>query len=263
MGNILSGKAVLNVGAARSIGAAEARLFASEGASVLVADILDDRGSQLVEEINAAGGKARYIHLDARKEADWTRAVDELLNWCGTIDVLVNNVGINDRNTIMSTTLADWNAIFETNSTSMFLGIKAVVPAMKKAGKGSIINIGSTSSVTGTPFAAYSSSKWAMRGLGKIAAMEFAADGIRVNTLCPGFILTEFNEKQPYVEALRQSVPMRRAGSADEVAHLALYFASDASSYVTGQDVVIDGALSMPSYVLSGFAGKVAATGNA
>lgn len=256
MSKVLAGKAVLNVGGARSIGAAEARLFASEGASVLVADILDERGKQLVEEIVASGGDARYIRLDARREKDWDRAVAELLAWRGTIDVLVNNVGINDRNDIMSTSLEDWNNTFETNSTSMFLGIKAVVPTMRKARRGSIINIGSTSSVTGTPFAAYCASKWAMRGIGKVAAREFAADGIRVNTLCPGFILNEFNETQPYVDALRDSVPMKRAGSSDEVAHLALYFASDVSSYVTGQDVVIDGALSMPSYVLSTFAAK-------
>ncbi|WP_167481137.1 SDR family NAD(P)-dependent oxidoreductase [Acidovorax cavernicola] len=256
MGKVLQDKAVLNVGAARSIGAAEAKLFAAEGAYVLVADILDERGQQLVDEINANGGNARYIHLDARRESDWQVAVSELVAWRGTVDVLVNNVGTNDRNDIMSTSLADWNSTFETNSTTMFLGIRAVVPTMRKAKRGSIINIGSTSSVTGTPFAAYCSSKWAMRGIGKVAAREFAADGIRVNTLCPGFILNEFNETQPYVNALRDSVPMKRSGTSEEVAHLALYFASDVSSYVTGQDVVIDGALSMPSYVLSSFAAK-------
>ncbi|RIX83197.1 SDR family oxidoreductase [Acidovorax cavernicola] len=256
VGKVLQDKAVLNVGAARSIGAAEAKLFAAEGAYVLVADILDERGQQLVDEINANGGNARYIHLDARRESDWQVAVSELVAWRGTVDVLVNNVGTNDRNDIMSTSLADWNSTFETNSTTMFLGIRAVVPTMRKAKRGSIINIGSTSSVTGTPFAAYCSSKWAMRGIGKVAAREFAADGIRVNTLCPGFILNEFNETQPYVNALRDSVPMKRSGTSEEVAHLALYFASDVSSYVTGQDVVIDGALSMPSYVLSSFAAK-------
>ncbi|WP_175777271.1 SDR family NAD(P)-dependent oxidoreductase [Burkholderia anthina] len=252
----LEGKIVLNVGGARGIGAAESKLFAKEGAKVFVGDILDERGHELVKKIAEDGGNAQYVRLDARREEDWARAVEFIESSCGKLDVLVNNVGINDRNAIMGTSLADWNNTMETNATTMFLGIRAVVPLMRKNKGGSIINIGSTSSVTGTPFAAYSSSKWAMRGLGKIAAREFAADGIRVNTVCPGFILNEFNEGQPYIEALRQSVPMGRSGSSDEVAHLSLYLASDEASYVTGQDIVIDGALSMPSYVLSGFAGK-------
>ncbi|WP_025597346.1 SDR family NAD(P)-dependent oxidoreductase [Burkholderia sp. WSM2230] len=252
----LEEKIVLNVGGARGIGAAESRLFASEGASVLIGDILDERGETLAKEIREQGGDATYIHLDARREEDWAKAIAQLESVKGRIDVLINNVGINDRNKIMTTSLADWNNTIETNATTMFLGIRAVVPLMRKNGGGSIINIGSTSSVTGTPFAAYSSSKWAMRGLGKIAAREFAADRIRVNTVCPGFILNEFNETQPYVEALRQSVPMGRSGSSEEVAHLSLYLASDEAAYVTGQDIVIDGALSMPSYVLSQFAGK-------
>jgi 3alpha(or 20beta)-hydroxysteroid dehydrogenase len=176
-----------------------------------------------------------------------------MLDWTGTIDVLVNNVGTNDRNSIMTTDLATWNDTFRTNATTMFLGIKADAPTMKKAWRGSIVNIGSTSSVTGTPYAAYSSSKWAMRGLGKIAALEFAEFGIRVNTVCPGLIINEFNEGQPYIEALKQSVPMKRSGSSEEVAHLSLYLASDVSGYVTGQDIVLDGALSMPTYVLSKF----------
>ena len=252
----LDRKVVLDVGAARGIGAAEARLFAAEGASMLIADILDERGEALAKEIANNGGDVRYLHLDARREDDWARAVEKLVSWKDTIDVLVNNVGINDRNSIMTTPLATWRDTMETNATSMFLGIRAVVPIMRKAGGGSIVNIGSTSSVTGTPFASYCASKWALRGLGKVAAREFAADRIRVNTVCPGFILTEFNADQPYINALRNSVPMGREGSADEVAQLVLYFASDASAYVTGQDVVIDGALSMPSYVLSEFAGK-------
>lgn len=252
----LDGKAILNVGGARSIGAAESRLLAQEGASVLIADLLEDRGKQLAEELCEEGLDVRFVHMDARREADWEAAVNQLVDWRGTIDVLVNNVGTNDRNNIMGTSLEVWNDTFETNSTTMFLGIKSVVPVMRKAGKGSIINIGSTSSVTGTPFAAYSSSKWAMRGLGKIAALEFAADNIRVNTVCPGLIINEFNQDQPYIEALKASVPMKRAGTSEEVAHLTLYFASDVSSYVTGQDVVLDGALSMPTYVLSSFASK-------
>ncbi|MGF6413526.1 SDR family NAD(P)-dependent oxidoreductase [Paraburkholderia sp. MM5482-R1] len=252
----LQGKIVLNVGGARGIGAAESKLFASEGAIVFIADILDERGEALARSIVEEGGEAHYFHLDARREEDWTQAISHIDVAKGKLDVLVNNVGINDRNSIMATTLADWNNTLETNATTMFLGIRSVVPLMRRAGGGSIINIGSTSSVTGTPYAAYSSSKWAMRGLGKIAAREFVGDKIRVNTVCPGFIQNEFNEGQPYLEALRESVPMGRAGSSDEVAHLSLYLASDEAAYVTGQDIVIDGALSMPTYVLSTFAGK-------
>ncbi len=252
----LEGKIALNVGGARGIGAAESKLFASEGAFVFVADILDDRGEELVRQIVESGGEARYLHLDARRENDWISAIRTIEESKQKLNILVNNVGINDRNSIMGTSLADWSNTMESNATTMFLGIRSVVPLMRKSGGGSIINIGSTSSVTGTPYAAYSSSKWAMRGLGKIAAREFVAEGIRVNTVCPGFILNEFNEGQPYVEALRKSVPMGRAGSSDEVAHLSLYLASDEAAYVTGQDIVIDGALSMPTYVLSTFAGK-------
>jgi 3alpha(or 20beta)-hydroxysteroid dehydrogenase len=252
----LQGKIVLNVGGARGIGAAESTLFAKEGATVFIADILDERGEALARSIVEAGGHAQYLHLDARSEEDWLKAVGHIDAANGKLDVLVNNVGINDRNSIMATTLADWNNTFETNATTMFLGIRSVVPLMRCAGGGSIINIGSTSSVTGTPYAAYSSSKWAMRGLGKIAAREFVAEKIRVNTVCPGFIQNEFNEGQPYLEALRKSVPLGRAGSSDEVAHLSLYLATDEAAYVTGQDIVIDGALSMPTYVLSTYAGK-------
>jgi NAD(P)-dependent dehydrogenase (short-subunit alcohol dehydrogenase family) len=249
----LDGKSVLNVGGARGIGAAESRLFAREGATVLICDLLEDRGQKLAEELVSEGLKVRFMRMDAREEESWDAAVLTMLDWTGTIDVLVNNVGTNDRNSIMTTDLATWNDTFRTNATTMFLGIKAVAPTMKKAWRGSIVNIGSTSSVTGTPYAAYSSSKWAMRGLGKIAALEFAEFGIRVNTVCPGLIINEFNEGQPYIEALKQSVPMKRSGSSEEVAHLSLYLASDVSGYVTGQDIVLDGALSMPTYVLSKF----------
>ncbi|QGZ65290.1 SDR family NAD(P)-dependent oxidoreductase [Paraburkholderia acidisoli] len=256
MSKRLQGKIVLNVGGARGIGAAESKLFAQEGATVFIADLLDDRGEALARSIREAGGDAQYLHLDARREEDWAKAIGHIDAAQGKLDVLVNNVGTNDRNSIMATTLADWNNTLETNATTMFLGIRSVVPLMRKAGGGSIINIGSTSSVTGTPYAAYSSSKWAMRGLGKIAAREFVGEKIRVNTVCPGFIENEFNAGQPYLEALRKSVPLGRAGSSDEVAHLSLYLATDEAAYVTGQDIVIDGALSMPSYVLSTYAGK-------
>ena len=256
MSGILEGKGALIVGGARgrSMGAAEARRFAEEGAAVIVADLLDERGEELVAEIVASGGKARYRHLDATNEEDWHATVAALEEWNGTVDILVNNVGISDRQAIMNTPLADWTKTLNVNATSMFLGVKSVVPAMRRAGGGSIVNIGSNSSVTGTPFAAYCASKWAVRGLGKVAALEFAGDGIRVNTLCPGFILTELNEGQPFIDALARSVPLGRAGTTVEIADLALYLASDASRYITGQDIVIDGGLSMPRYVLDDFA---------
>lgn len=253
----LEGKTVLDVGGARSgsMGAAEARLFVNEGASVVVADVRDDRGLELVEELNHGRSTevARYVHLDATDEDDWIRAVDAAVDWRGTIDVLVNNVGINDRSSIMTTTLETWRQVLDVNATSMFLGMRATAPVMKQAKTGSIINIASNSGTTGTPFAAYTASKWAIVGLSKTAAMEFASDGIRVNTVCPGLIRTEMNDGTQFFDALARTVPLGHAGLPEDIAEAVLYLASDRSRYVTGQDLGVDGGLPLPNYVLRDF----------
>jgi 3alpha(or 20beta)-hydroxysteroid dehydrogenase len=237
----LTGKVALVTGAARGIGAAIARLFAAEGAAVLIADILDERGKALAADIAAGGVEADYLRLDVSQEADWTDAVAAVTERHGRIDVLVNNAGINDRLGIMSSTVESWRRLMAVNLDGMLYGMRAVAPVMRDSGGGSIVNMASAAGLTGTGFAAYSSSKWAIRGLTRCAALEFAPWRIRVNAICPGLVVTELNQDQPYVETATKANPLGRAGTVEDMAQLALFLASDASAYVTGQDHVIDG----------------------
>jgi NAD(P)-dependent dehydrogenase (short-subunit alcohol dehydrogenase family) len=237
----LAGKTALVTGAARGIGAGIASLFAAEGAAVVIADILDQRGEALAADIATAGGKAVYLHLDVTSQADWARAVDNAIERFGRIDILVNNAGINDRLSIIGTSIASWRQVMAVNLDGMLFGLRAVAPVMRDGGGGSVVNMASAAGLTGTGFAAYSASKWAIRGLTRCAALEFAPWRIRVNAICPGLVLTELNEGQPYLEPVARANPLGRAGTVDDIARLALFLASDASAYMTGQDHVIDG----------------------
>ena len=243
----LAGKVALISGGARGQGAAETRLFIREGASVVFGDVLDDEGKKVEAEIRTAGGQATYVHLDVTREADWRAAVATAVERYGKLTVLVNNAGILLRARIEDTSEADWDRIMAVNVKGVFLGTKCAIPAMRKAGGGSIVNISSTAGLVGSPqgTAAYTATKGAVRLFTKSTAIQHARDNIRANSVHPGPIATDMiadtmaNEEH-WKERLRR-LPMRRVGTVDEVAYGVLYLASDEASYVTGSELVIDG----------------------
>jgi 3alpha(or 20beta)-hydroxysteroid dehydrogenase len=240
----LSGKVALITGAARGQGAEEARLFASEGASVVLTDVLDDDGKQAATEIGSA---ATFHHHDVTSEAEWTSVVDAVLAEYGQLDVLVNNAGILAIAPLVLTTEAEYRRVIDVNQIGTFLGMKAVVPHMVERQQGSIINISSVAGLMGSPgMIAYGASKWAVRGMTKSVALEVAPFGVRVNSIHPGIIetpmLEEF-EKWGVMGAVMERVPVGRTADAREVANLALYLASDESVYSTGSEFVVDGGM--------------------
>jgi 3alpha(or 20beta)-hydroxysteroid dehydrogenase len=233
------------------MGRAEARLFAEEGAKVLLCDILDEEGSAVAKEI---GDAARYQHLDVTNEDEWTTAVKAATDAFGKLDVLVNNAGIGEGAPLAETTLESYRRVTEVNQTGVFLGMRAVIGAMTAAGGGSILNISSIDGLMGMDLVLpYVASKWAVRGMTKVAARELAVHGIRVNSIHPGFIRTHMTggEGDDALEAIHQLIdtytkrmtPMGRTGEPEEIAKLALFLASDESSYSTGSEFVADGGM--------------------
>ena len=243
----LDGKVAVISGGARGQGAAEGKLFAREGATVVLGDVIDAEGQQTAQEIEAAGGTAVYLHLDVTQEADWQQAIDTTVQRFGKLDILVNNAGILRVEGLEDTTLEIWNQVFAVNQTGVFLGMKFAVPAMRAAGGGSIINISSVAGLVGGGGAtAYQASKGAVRILTKSVATEYAKENIRCNSIHPGLITTLMvtegidPEGQQMIERM---TPLGRAGSADEIANGALFLASDESSYMTGAELVLDGGM--------------------
>ena len=239
----LAGKVALITGAARGQGAAAARLFAAEGARVVLADVLEEPGRALAREIGAA---ARFTALDVAKPEDWERVAREIARGEGRLDVLVNNAGIYRRGRIEEMPLADFVRVVEVNQIGCFLGMKHATPLLRAAGGGSIVNISSIAGKMGVPGgAAYAATKWAILGLTRSAALELARDRIRVNAICPGSVDTPMiaPSEFPNVDqaAYWAKLPIPRAGSADEIARCALFLASDESSYCTGVELVVDG----------------------
>ena len=243
----LEGKVALISGGARGQGAVEARMFAEEGASVVIGDILDDQGRQTEAELQELGYNVTYVHLDVTSESDWEAAVQSAVDTYGKLDVLLNNAGILIRKNIEETTEDDWDRIFAVNAKGVFLGTKAAIPAMRDAGGGSIINISSTAGLVGSPngSASYTATKGAVRLFTKSTAIQHAREGIRCNSIHPGPIETDMiadTLNDPANMALRmQRLPLGRVGKPSEIAYGALYLASDESSFVTGSEVVIDG----------------------
>ena len=243
----LEGKVALISGGARGQGAVEARMFAEEGASVVIGDILDDQGRQTEAELQELGYNVTYVHLDVTSEADWEAAVQSAVDTYGKLDVLLNNAGILIRKNIEETTEDDWDRIFAVNAKGVFLGTKAAIPAMRDAGGGSIINISSTAGLVGSPngSASYTATKGAVRLFTKSTAIQHAREGIRCNSIHPGPIETDMiadTLNDPANMALRmQRLPLGRVGKPSEIAYGAIYLASDESSFVTGSEVVIDG----------------------
>ena len=226
----------------------EAKLFASEGASVVIGDILDDLGRQVEAEIAESGGNATYVHLDVTSESQWNDAVSAAVERYGKLDILVNNAGILIRAGVEDTTGEDWDRIMDINAKGVFLGTKAAIPAMREAGGGSIINISSVAGLQGSPAsAAYSSTKGAVRILTKSTAVQYAAEGIRCNSVHPGLIYTDMTRDTLDTPKGERSwlarVPMGRIGVSEDVAKGVMFLASDESSYMTGSELVIDGGI--------------------
>jgi len=243
----LAGKVALVSGAASGMGQSEATIFAREGAKVVVADILEAEGKQVADKIAAGGGQARFVRLDVTSEAEWDAAVKAAVGAFGKLDVLVNNAGISgtyDQDMLSS---AAWDKVMAVNAKGVFLGMKAAIPLMKKAGGGAIVNISSISGFVGQDgvHMAYNASKGAVRIMTKTAAVQLAGDGIRVNSVHPGFMppmRTSKTSADPTWRAkMLGAVPMKREGRVEEVAHAVLFLASDEASYITGTELVVDG----------------------
>ena len=242
----LKGKAALISGGARGQGAAEARLFAGEGAKVVVGDVRDDLCRKTADEINARHGAktALALHLDVTRAADWRAAVEACEREFGGLDVLVNNAGIANVKGIEETTEEEWDSIVNINQKGVWLGMKAAVPAMRRRGGGSIINISSIYGLIGSAgSAAYHGTKGAVRLLTKSAAVQYAPDKIRVNSVHPGVILTPMVDVVPREELqpLIDLAPMKRGAQPEEVGWCVVFLASDEASFVTGAELVVDG----------------------
>jgi 3alpha(or 20beta)-hydroxysteroid dehydrogenase len=234
----LDGRVAIITGGARGQGAAEARLFAAEGATVYLTDVLATDGAAVAAEI---GGT--FVEHDVTDVDQWKVVVERALSDHGRIDVLVNNAGILHWATMTETPIDVWNRVVAINQTGVFLGMQAVASAMKEQGSGSIVNISSVAAYSGSaPCFAYGATKWAVRGMTKGAAQELGPFGVRVNSVHPGIIDTPMMEGTP-LEQMGSGVPLRRYASADEVAKLVLWLASDESSYATGAEFVLDGGM--------------------
>lgn len=237
----LTGKTAVITGAASGMGAAEAELFASEGARVYACDVQDDAGQEVVARIRSAGGEATYQHLDVTDENAWAQLTATIQSAGHGLQVLVNNAGIQVRHGLMDMDLGDLDRIISVNLKGPIFGMRACAPLMRIGGGGSIVNIGSLAGLMGHPVAAYTASKWALRGVSKTAAMEFADWRVRVNMLHPGLVHTPLIAGTTAYEAMASMTPMGRAAEASEFARVALFLASDDSSFMTGVDVPVDG----------------------
>jgi len=242
----LENKVAFISGGARGMGAAEAKLFAAEGAKVVIGDVLDEEGRQTEAAINEVGGECLFIHLDVTDEGDWVDAVAQTISRFGKLDILVNNAGIARINTVENTTSEEWDLVMNINAKGVFLGTKAAIPEMRKAGGGSIVNISSISGFTGQSYvsAAYNASKGAVRIFTKATAVRYGPEGIRANSVHPGF-MPPMRTGAPGSDQARlraaEVTPLRRAGEPIEVAQGVLFLASDDAAYITGAELVVDG----------------------
>lgn len=234
----LTGRTAIVTGGARGQGEAEVRLMIECGARVMICDVLAEAGEALAEEL---GESACFHALDVTDADGWEEVVAKARDWTGRLDILVNNAGIINRSLIVTTTPEAWRRVIEVNLTGAFLGLRATAPLIAAGGGGSIVNIASHAAFTGHSDPAYSASKWGLRGLTKTAAMEFAAKGVRVNTVCPGHIVTSLNRDGIHHGPMIALTPLGRSGEVGEVAQLVLYLASDASRFVTGEEFTLDG----------------------
>ena len=234
----LDGQVALVSGGARGMGETHARALLAEGARVVIADLLDEPGEALAEEL---GANALYVHLDVTSEQSWSDAIDAAANAFGPVSILVNNAGIAHGAPLEQYTLEMWNSIIAVNQTGVFLGMRAVVRGMKKLKHGSIINISSVEGLRGGAYLhGYVASKFAVRGLTKSASQELGGFGIRVNSVHPGYIETPMTTD---IDSKQLQIPQHRPGKPEEVSKMIVFLASDDSSYSTGAEFVVDGGM--------------------
>jgi NAD(P)-dependent dehydrogenase (short-subunit alcohol dehydrogenase family) len=249
----LAGKVALITGAAAGLqgevmgfGGATSWLFAREGAKVVLTDVDEDTGQKTASQIRQGGWEALFVRLDVTSEQDWTDAVSTTIAKYGRLDILFNNAGGGPGHALEETPVEDWDRVMDLNAKGVFLGAKHAVPEMRKVGGGSIINMSSVHGIAGTPRSvAYSAAKGAIRNFTKAAALGYAKEGIRVNSIHPGNSLTARVAKLypdgNVPERMWSNTPMKRLGTADEIAHAVLYLASAESSFTTGAELVVDG----------------------
>ncbi|WP_142828426.1 glucose 1-dehydrogenase [Planococcus soli] len=236
----LDGKVAIITGGAGGMGASYAKRFLEEGANVVITDILEKEGRAVAEDL---GGNIKFLEHDVTKAAEWEKVVAETESSFGPVSVLVNNAGIALLKSIDQMTEAQYRRVIDINQVSVFLGMKYVLPSMRKAEHGSIINISSISGLRGNSDSiAYDASKFAVTGMTKSAAIEFGKEGIRVNSVHPGIIETPMIRKSR-VSQLAKKIPLQRTAQPVEVSNLVVYLASDESNYATGSEFVIDGGL--------------------
>ncbi|UFU00262.1 glucose 1-dehydrogenase [Radiobacillus kanasensis] len=238
----LKDKVAIITGGARGMGASHARLFVNEGAKVMIADILEQEGQALAEEL---GENAKFMKLDVTKADNWDEVVSVTENAFGPVNVLVNNAGISMNKSIEETSIEEYRRIVDINQVSVFLGMKAVIPSMKKANSGSIVNISSINGLVGGAIG-YTDTKFAVRGMTKAVALGLAHYGIRANSVHPGVIETPMivqEDSKDAIEQFAKHIPNKRVAKPEEVSNLVLYLASDESSYSTGSEFVVDGGL--------------------
>ncbi len=244
----LDGKVAIITGAARGQGACEARLFVEEGARVVMGDVLDDEGRAVADEL---GDAARYIHMDISQESDWARALEAAAGF-GPLNVLINNAAVTHFAAIVDTTLEDWNRVVAINQTGTFLGIRSAVEPMKAAGGGAIVNVSSIDGLQAkNALIAYAATKWAIRGMTKVAAIELGHHGIRVNSLHPGGVDTPMGNPTAMddIDAFYKDQAIPRCGKPIDIARMALFMASDECSFSTGAEFIADGGWSAGEYI--------------
>jgi 3alpha(or 20beta)-hydroxysteroid dehydrogenase len=246
----LAGKVAIVTGGARGMGEATSRLFASEGAKVAIADVLREEGSALAAEL---GPSARFYRHDVSDAQSWAEVVRQVEADLGPVDVLVNNAGVIIFKGLIETSEADFDRVLGINLKGAFLGMKAVAPGMVARGKGSIVNISSIEGMRGANgLGAYATSKWGLRGLTKVAAMEFGHRGVRVNSIHPGGVDTVMgnpgSQRRDEIDQVFAGIPAQRVAGPEEIARVSLFLASDEASYVMGAEVVVDGGMTAGVY---------------
>ena len=243
----LEGKVAFISGGGRGMGAVEARMFAGEGACVAIGDVLEEEGRKVVEQISELGGRAIFLALDVTSEAQWNSAIAATVSEFGKLDILVNNAGVGATSMVEDTTEEEWDRVMNINAKGVFLGTKAAIPEMRRAGGGSIINISSQLGLVGMDISSpqYQASKGAVRLFTKSTAIQYAREGIRANSVHPGPINTPMTERRradpEHQGVMLSRIPLGRYGESEEVAYGVLFLASDESSFMTGSEVVIDG----------------------
>ncbi|MBY6414077.1 SDR family oxidoreductase [Rhodococcus sp. BP-252] len=239
------GRSIVVTGAGSGMGRVESSMLAARGAKVWVTDIAVEPGLSVVDEIVSGGGQAEFFQLDVTEPASWTELASRIASADDDLHGLVNNAGVSHRFGIEDTTIEDWRRVMDINLSSVFYGMKACAPLLKRGDGGSIVNVSSIAGMVGYFAAGYGASKWGVRGLSKVGALEFAEHGVRVNSIHPGLVDTPLlhSGSSDFVDTSLKSVPAGRVADASEIAESVAFLLSDASRYITGTEMVVDGGL--------------------